>query len=173
MIYFIEQEGIVKIGYSTNPNKRLSSLKLSNPNELVVRLIIEGTIEDEKKYHEMFKEYRHRGEWYLLSDEIQQFIADKQKVDLRYDFGLLNNFTEIKTETTLIRNKLNLRLREVGELMNITAQSVKEIETRELMGTASLNVLRKYASALGYRLVYKFVKCDDEELETENFNLRD
>jgi hypothetical protein len=173
MIYFIEQEGIIKIGYSINPNKRFIQLKLSNPNELIVRLIIEGTLEDEKKYHEMFKEFHHRGEWFLFSDEIKEFIADKEKVDLRYDFGLLNNHAEIKTETALLRHKFSLTLREVGEKMNITAQSVKEIETRELTGTISLNVLRKYASSLGYRLVYKFVKCDEEELENEVFNLEE
>jgi hypothetical protein len=171
MIYFIEHDGMVKIGFSMNPNKLLDSLKTSNPGELIVRLIIEGDFDDEAKYHELFKEFHHRGEWYILSTPIKDFIEENQKRDLRYDFGLLNNFHEIRGETVRIRNMFGLRLREVGEKMGITAQSIKEIETRELTGTVSLNCLRKYAESLGYRLVYKFVKSDEDD-ESEVVDLK-
>jgi len=173
MIYFIEDDGLVKIGFSKNPNKRFVALKTSNPHELIIRLVIDGTVDDERNFHKLFKEFHHRGEWYYFSDVIKNFIENNQKNDLRYDLGLLNNYKEIKTETGRIRNMLGMTLREVGEGMNITAQSVKEIEMREVMGTVSLNVLRKYASSLNHRLIYRFVKCDDDEIEEDREILED
>jgi len=167
MIYFIEHDGMVKIGYSSRPNKRLQSLKTSNPGELIMRLIIEGTIEDEKKYHHMFKEYYHRGEWYLFSDEIKKFINDNEKIDLRYDFGLINNYAEIKCQTGRLRNLFGLTLAKMGSLLNMTAQSIKETETREINGTISINRLKKYAGALNYKLIYKFVKQDSDEFNED------
>lgn len=163
MIYFIENDGLIKIGFTTNPNRRISCLKTANPGELIVRLVISGDLEDEAKYHELFKSDYHRGEWFIFSDDIKDFILKNQKKDLRYDLGLLNNYKELKTETTKLRHEFSFTLKDVGEKMGITAQSIREIESRESMGTISLNCLRKYASALGYHLVYKFSKNEDDE----------
>lgn len=167
MIYFIEDDGLVKIGFTTNPARRLSCLKTSNPGELIVRLVIEGTLDDEKKFHDLFKSDLHRGEWFVLSDTIKDFILKNQSNDLRYDLGLLNNHNELR-ETTRIRNVFILNLREMGEKLGITPQSVREIESRELAGTISLNSLRKYARALGYHLVYKFLKNENDEIYDES-----
>jgi hypothetical protein len=170
MIYFIENDGLIKIGFTTNPTRRLNCLKTSNPGELITRLVIEGDLEDEKKFHELFKADNHRGKWFLFSDNIKEFILKNQSNDLRYDFGLLNNHNEIKVETTRIRNLFNLNLREMGEKLNLTAQSIKELEYRELMGAVSLNCLRKYARALDHHLVYKFCKNETDEIYDEDIN---
>jgi DNA-binding XRE family transcriptional regulator len=160
MIYFIEQDGMVKIGFTKNPSKRLSALQSSNPNELIVRLVIDGTLEDETKYHMQFKDRHIRGEWFLLDEDMLKFIEKNEKQDLRYELGLIYNTEDIKIETARIRNVFNLNLREMGEILGITPQSVNEIELRERAGSLTLNALRKYGKVLGYRLVYKFVKED-------------
>lgn len=49
-------------------------------------------------------------------------------------------------------------LREVGLKLNITAQSVKEIEDRELTGSVTVKVLQKFGEALGYKFEYRFTK---------------
>jgi predicted DNA-binding mobile mystery protein A len=48
--------------------------------------------------------------------------------------------------------------------MGITAQSVKEIETREKLGTISINTLKQVGMALDMRLIYGFIP-NDKSLE--------
>jgi predicted DNA-binding mobile mystery protein A len=56
-----------------------------------------------------------------------------------------------------IRQALSMSLRQLGNRMGITAQSVKEIEEREKNGTISINVLRQFGKSLDLKLVYGFV----------------
>lgn len=56
-----------------------------------------------------------------------------------------------------IRQGINMSLRQLGQRLSITPQSVKEIEEREKNGTISLKVLRQVANALDMDFVYGFV----------------
>jgi len=56
-----------------------------------------------------------------------------------------------------IRTALRMSLRQLGKMLNITAQSVKEIEEREKTGTISLKVLRQVGQVLNMKLVYGFI----------------
>jgi predicted DNA-binding mobile mystery protein A len=56
-----------------------------------------------------------------------------------------------------IRQALAMSLRQLGNRMGITPQSVKEIEEREKNGTVSLNVLKQFGKCLNLKLVYGFV----------------
>lgn len=56
-----------------------------------------------------------------------------------------------------VRSALKMTLRQLGAKMGITAQSVKEIETREKMGSVTLNTLKEVGNALEMRLVYGFI----------------
>ena len=56
-----------------------------------------------------------------------------------------------------IRKSLGLSLRQLGNRMGITAQSVKEIEEREMYGTISLKVLKQFGNSLNMKLVYGFI----------------
>lgn len=56
-----------------------------------------------------------------------------------------------------IRQALGMTLRQVGNKMGITPQSVKEIELREKHGTISLNVLRQFGKSLDLKLVYGYI----------------
>ncbi len=63
------------------------------------------------------------------------------------------------------RYALNMSLRQLGQRLSITPQSVKEIEEREKKGTVSLKVLRQVASALNMKFVYGFIP-EDNSLES-------
>ena len=63
-----------------------------------------------------------------------------------------------------IRYGINMSLRQLGQRLSITPQSVREIEEREKNGTVTLKVLRKVASALNMRFVYGFIP-EDQSLE--------
>ncbi len=56
-----------------------------------------------------------------------------------------------------IRSGMKMSLRQLGDRLHITAQSVKELEAREKQGTVSLDALEKAARAMNMRLVYGFV----------------
>jgi predicted DNA-binding mobile mystery protein A len=59
-----------------------------------------------------------------------------------------------------IRQGINMSLRQLGNRLSITPQSVKEIEEREKTGTISLKVLKQVASALDMSFVYGFIPKD-------------
>jgi len=56
-----------------------------------------------------------------------------------------------------IRQGINMSLRQLGQRLSITPQSVKEIEEREKNGTISIKVLKQVASALNMKFVYGFI----------------
>jgi predicted DNA-binding mobile mystery protein A len=60
-----------------------------------------------------------------------------------------------------IRTALKMSLRQLAVRMNITAQSMKEIENREREGGLSLKGLNEVAKALNMRFVYGFIPLDD------------
>lgn len=56
-----------------------------------------------------------------------------------------------------VRVALKMSLRQLGKRLNITSQSVKEIELREANGSITLKTLREAGKALDLKLVYGFV----------------
>lgn len=81
MIYFIQNKitNNIKIGKSNNPLKRLNSLRTACTEELVILKVIEGGIEEEKKLHKMFSDYRIRGEWFRDNEQITNFINNFER----------------------------------------------------------------------------------------------
>ncbi len=59
-----------------------------------------------------------------------------------------------------IRQALGMSMRQLGNRMNITPQSVKEIEEREKNGTVTLKVLRQFGQALNLKLIYGFIPSE-------------
>jgi predicted DNA-binding mobile mystery protein A len=59
-----------------------------------------------------------------------------------------------------IRITLNMSLKQFGRRLNITAQSAKEIEEREISGSITLKNLSEAAAAQNMRLVYGFIPND-------------
>lgn len=81
-VYFIQQgdAGPIKIGYSTNPEKRLKTLSTASPYPLHLRLVIEGGKKLEKDLHDQFAEHQLDGEWFEANASLLTFI-DEQKLD--------------------------------------------------------------------------------------------
>jgi len=59
-----------------------------------------------------------------------------------------------------IRQAINMSMRQLGQRMSITPQSVKEIEEREKSGTISIKVLKQAAAALDMKFVYGFIPSE-------------
>jgi len=68
-VYFIGYDDFVKIGHTTNLEKRLVSLQCANPNKLELFLVIyydskRKAVKDERRLHTSYKKNRIRGEWF-------------------------------------------------------------------------------------------------------------
>jgi hypothetical protein len=75
MIYFVQCEQFIKIGYTTgHPIDRLSGLQTSSPFSMRVIFAMDGELRDEDSLHERFKALWVRGEWFNFKDELLEFV---------------------------------------------------------------------------------------------------
>ena len=80
-IYLIESDqGHVKIGYSQDPESRLSQLQTAHGKPLVLKYTREidqtNTVTMERIIHEQLKQYRMSGEWFDISADLARAEID-------------------------------------------------------------------------------------------------
>ena len=65
-LYIIQSDvtGMIKVGRSKNPSKRLKQLQTGNPNKLKLIAFFKGEGWKEKLIHEELKYWRKEGEWF-------------------------------------------------------------------------------------------------------------
>jgi predicted DNA-binding mobile mystery protein A len=73
---------------------------------------------------------------------------------------LLRDITPASGWIRLIRTTLNMSLRQLGNKLSMTLQSLSDIEKREVEGTITLKTLKEAAEALDMTLVYGFLPKD-------------
>lgn len=78
-VYFIVVGDVVKIGVSSDLPKRILALKTALAHPIDASYRDEGFQLSEKSLHERFKAHRLQGEWFILADEIKEFIEDCRK----------------------------------------------------------------------------------------------
>lgn len=66
--------GMVKLGYSKDPGKRLKELQTGNPYTIEVLATVPGSIELEQVLHVWFADLAYRGEWFCFPqrDQVDQ-----------------------------------------------------------------------------------------------------
>lgn len=74
VVYFIGAADMVKIGFTISISKRMTEISLMSPIPLTLLGSLVGGRKKEQELHIRFKQYRRRGEWFELSDEIKEFI---------------------------------------------------------------------------------------------------
>lgn len=84
-VYFIRSGDAIKIGFTVNVALRLSTLQSGNPNVLELLGAVRGSVEDERRTHEMFSRLHIRGEWFREHPAILEYVAasDRQRRDIR------------------------------------------------------------------------------------------
>lgn len=157
MVYFIEANKRIKIGYTENPTQRISDIQVSSPYKINVLLLINGTVRYEKLIHKKFKPYRLRGEWFSYNKNIIEYINNLKIFDRRADYGLCETICAQNEQLKQIRKKCNLSLKDIAQILNITPQSAYDAEQREKNGTISINTISKIAKSIGYKLEYKLI----------------
>ncbi len=77
-IYFLqgkENAGLIKIGYSATPQKRVKGIQRMSPEPLNILAIIEGDRKKEAAIHSTFAHLRQHGEWFTPAVELLTFIG--------------------------------------------------------------------------------------------------
>lgn len=73
-IYFLRCDGYLKVGFSSSPRMRLTSLQYANPYKLEFIKVTRGTEAGEKAIKALLAPYHLRYEWYRLEPEVQAAI---------------------------------------------------------------------------------------------------
>lgn len=78
-VYFLQAspDGLIKIGYTSNLDSRISSIRSDSPSEIRLLASVDGTRELEAELHEEFASYNQHGEWFKPSREILQYVVNK------------------------------------------------------------------------------------------------
>lgn len=76
VIYFARSgsEGPIKIGRTQNLKKRIETLQTYSPHDIQLLGTAVGGILKEKETHRLFSNSRIRGEWFLPTKDLLQFI---------------------------------------------------------------------------------------------------
>ena len=70
-VYLIESNGLIKIGFSSDFDKRLKSYKTHNANLNVLCVAeLEDAFEIETKLHKKYKDFQVNGEWFDLPFDV-------------------------------------------------------------------------------------------------------
>lgn len=70
MIYMIAGLGVVKIGYTNDVKRRLSTLQTGHTRPLKVIRLFEGGPAEEATLHALFADVRTKGEWFQFVPEM-------------------------------------------------------------------------------------------------------
>lgn len=152
MIYLVvcRSNSTCKIGYSIKPDKRVVALQTSNAFELELVTFIDGSVDDERKLHEKFKEFRLSGEWFLYSREIKEFFNDDSD-----GFRTYYNFENMFKITSGTNHKVLLKMCSMAEYNTgriILSTSVR-VEIMQLLGISSSMLSRSLADLKQLRFI--------------------
>jgi DNA-binding XRE family transcriptional regulator len=157
MIYLVAHlDQFVKIGFTKNINKRLIQLQISSPVKLEVLHLIEGNVSLEKELHQKFKDFRVSGEWFNYDSSILEYFIDKKCLLWEYGFTAEEKIPVIGL-IKYARLSKNMSLNTLGQMYGCTAQSMQEIEQREMQGRLTLGILYKIAKLFNKKFEYRFV----------------
>lgn len=74
-VYFAMAEGLrIKIGYSTDPERRIREMQTGASAPLRLIATIPGNPATEREFHKRFKEYRLHREWFKFAGKLRLFI---------------------------------------------------------------------------------------------------
>jgi hypothetical protein len=72
--YFVRRGGAIKIGCSTDPKQRISTLQTASVEKLETLAIVPDSVVTEEIAHARFSDLRIRGEWFRADPRLLRFI---------------------------------------------------------------------------------------------------
>jgi hypothetical protein len=85
-VYFIKNlsSGHIKIGWSSDPERRIKELQPGAEGKLVLMATQPGGVETEASIHKHFKDLLFYGEWYIQDSSLLSYISDVSLDKYRY-----------------------------------------------------------------------------------------
>ena len=109
-IYFVQAtNGLVKIGKSNAPGKRVKELQIGSPLELKIKRVISGGLYLESILHLYFKHLHKHGEWFKPDTELSLFINGKRNISISVIIDVVYDKLS-KSKQKYIRSLENKRL---------------------------------------------------------------
>ena len=111
MVYLITspEEGLCKIGYSKDPESRLSDLQKTSKFPLVLSGCFFGNMDYEKDLHEKFKSLRIKGEWFKIDSGIDSLFLNSLVETIVFE-ETGGGFYKIKNTNYFVSKALFLKL---------------------------------------------------------------
>lgn len=75
-VYFLSDGDYIKIGFTTNWERRSSVYLTHSARDLTLLALIPGTRESENSLHRKFQKSRINGEWFRRSEDILKFVRE-------------------------------------------------------------------------------------------------
>lgn len=126
MIYVLKENQNLKVGYSSNLDKRLKQYKTHN-NNFSLLMITEGDRILEKEIHLKLKDYKIRTEWFNYCTETIEILRNysfEEFIELtKLEHNLINILKPygrlhiIKSEKQVWANKLNITLNQINNII--------------------------------------------------------
>ncbi|MBY2986405.1 GIY-YIG nuclease family protein [Rhizobium leguminosarum] len=82
-VYFMQEqggEGLIKIGFSDLPDRRLTTVRRGEKNPVQILAVIDGGREVERMLHAQLAVDRARGEWFRPSEAVMGMVQTAQSV---------------------------------------------------------------------------------------------
>lgn len=73
-VYFLKCQSFIKVGYSSTPTERATKLNGSLPFDIELVGFIYGGTDLERSLHVLWKDHRHKGEWFNATPEMMADI---------------------------------------------------------------------------------------------------
>ena len=86
-VYAIQCGEFVKIGFTTDPPRRVETIATSSPYETRLLAVMRGTVRDERAQHRRFAAWRVKGEWFRLADDLAKEIEAWPNVSGEFYFS--------------------------------------------------------------------------------------
>ncbi len=149
MIYFIKAGQYVKIGYTRDITKRMSSIQTGNPLVLELLALIKGNNKKEKQLHYDFSVYHKHGEWFEYTGTLVTFIENICHQDM-LQYVLINGFevnyvspTKRDIERALIGMGYNIQLDRISNIIFVNDESLDTYRLNMIYANMAMNGLAK------------------------------
>ena len=121
----------IKIGYATDPLKRLASLQTGTTDRLDILTTFSGGLKEERQLHETLKNYRVSGEWFTYTGKVREeiakaFVASYPKSDKE---DVLYSYLDTLCEEILADTKTKKRTRIYFKSLKNACEKFPEITT--------------------------------------------
>lgn len=117
VVYYLEFNGLIKIGTTSNLKKRLESIPWDN-----LLLTEPGTYQLERQRHEQFKNSHRRHEWFHKTQEVLSFIEMRKEELKEYNRMYWNNMPAFPWEYGIYIPERKGTQRETAENLKFLAR---------------------------------------------------